>query len=160
MEELSMRVSIFRKFYNSIKDKHESFYESSFLSRQRILQFGIEFIINIVIPGSRATSIFRFGFISLDLISIVLQDSGEYLCRVVSSTGVAESRATLSVTRKSKRISFKEFYNCPSEGVNVCPYSILTRFFRTMEHRALLRYVEHRTKRTNIRDIQRKLYRT
>lgn len=50
--------------------------------------------------GSRATSIFRFGFISLDLISIVLQDSGEYFCRVVSSTGVAESRATLSVTRE------------------------------------------------------------
>lgn len=52
--------------------------------------------------GSRATSIFRFGFISLDLISIVLQDSGEYLCRVVSSTGIVESRATLSVTRKQQ----------------------------------------------------------
>ncbi|XP_031367951.1 titin isoform X4 [Apis dorsata] len=51
--------------------------------------------------SSRATSIFRFGFISLDLISIVLQDSGEYLCRVVSSTGVAESRATLSVTPRA-----------------------------------------------------------
>ncbi|KAL6255452.1 hypothetical protein P5V15_013787 [Pogonomyrmex californicus] len=51
--------------------------------------------------SSRATSIFRFGFISLDLISIVLQDSGEYLCRVVSSTGVAESRATLSVTARA-----------------------------------------------------------
>lgn len=50
--------------------------------------------------GSRATSLFRFGFISLDLISVVLHDSGEYVCRVVSSTGVAESRATLSVTRK------------------------------------------------------------
>lgn len=54
----------------------------------------------IFFTGSRATSVFRFGFISLDLISIVLQDSGEYLCRVVSSTGVAESRATLSVTRE------------------------------------------------------------
>ncbi|XP_014485703.1 PREDICTED: titin [Dinoponera quadriceps] len=51
--------------------------------------------------SSRATSIFRFGFISLDLISIVIQDSGEYLCRVVSSTGVAESRATLSVTSRA-----------------------------------------------------------
>lgn len=36
----------------------------------------------------------------MDLISIGQQDSGEYLCRVVSSTGVAESRATLGVTRK------------------------------------------------------------
>lgn len=54
----------------------------------------------IFFTGSRATSVFRFGFISLDLISIILQDSGEYLCRVVSSTGVAESRATLSVTRE------------------------------------------------------------
>ncbi|KAK0090259.1 hypothetical protein PV325_001954 [Microctonus aethiopoides] len=51
--------------------------------------------------SSRATSLFRFGFISLDLISVVLHDSGEYVCRVVSSTGVAESRATLSVTPRA-----------------------------------------------------------
>ncbi|OXU24124.1 hypothetical protein TSAR_014966 [Trichomalopsis sarcophagae] len=51
--------------------------------------------------SSRATSVFRFGFIALDLISIVMEDSGEYLCRVVSSTGVAESRATLSVTPRA-----------------------------------------------------------
>lgn len=56
------------------------------------------YLLIIYFIGSRATSVFRFGFISLDLISIVLQDSGEYLCRVVSSTGIAESRATLSVT--------------------------------------------------------------
>ena len=35
----------------------------------------------------------------MDLISVGLQDRGEYLCRVVSSTGVAESRATFNVTR-------------------------------------------------------------
>lgn len=63
------------------------------------------------ISGSRATSIFRFGFISLDLISIVLQDSGEYLCRVVSSTGVAESRATLSVTRESSYLNLSYLFN-------------------------------------------------
>ncbi|XP_018397088.1 PREDICTED: titin [Cyphomyrmex costatus] len=51
--------------------------------------------------SSRATSVFRFGFISLDLISIVLQDSGDYLCRVVSLTGIADSRATLSVTPRA-----------------------------------------------------------
>ncbi|XP_046465810.1 titin isoform X2 [Neodiprion pinetum] len=51
--------------------------------------------------SSRANSIFRFGFIALDLISIVLNDAGEYLCRVISSTGVAESRATLNVTARA-----------------------------------------------------------
>ncbi|XP_014204704.1 titin [Copidosoma floridanum] len=51
--------------------------------------------------SSRATSIFRFGFIALDLISIIMEDSGEYVCSVVSSTGIAESRATLSVTPRA-----------------------------------------------------------
>ncbi|KAJ8687530.1 hypothetical protein QAD02_023324, partial [Eretmocerus hayati] len=51
--------------------------------------------------SSRFTTTFRFGFIALDLISIVMHDSGEYVCRVVSSTGVAESRATLSVSPRA-----------------------------------------------------------
>lgn len=52
--------------------------------------------------GSRATSVFRFGFISLDMISVILHDSGEYVCRISNAAGVAESRANLSVTRKFK----------------------------------------------------------
>ncbi|XP_074100964.1 sallimus isoform X11 [Cotesia typhae] len=51
--------------------------------------------------SSRANTLFRFGFISLDLISVVLHDSGDYVCRVVSSTGVAESRGVLSVTPRA-----------------------------------------------------------
>jgi titin len=51
--------------------------------------------------GSRATSIFRFGFIALDLISLVLKDSGEYVCRVTSATGSVESRALLSVNQRA-----------------------------------------------------------
>lgn len=50
--------------------------------------------------GSRANSTFQFGFIALDLISIIIEDSGEYICRVSSATGVAESRAILRVSQK------------------------------------------------------------
>lgn len=51
--------------------------------------------------GSRATTTFRFGFIALDLLSIIVQDGGEYVCRATSSTGVAESRARLTVTART-----------------------------------------------------------
>ncbi|CAH1976506.1 unnamed protein product [Acanthoscelides obtectus] len=47
--------------------------------------------------SSRATSVFRFGFIALDLISLIMNDAGEYVCRVTSSTGCVESRAYLQV---------------------------------------------------------------
>ena len=36
----------------------------------------------------------------MDLISVIVEDSGEYVCRVRSSTGAAESRAILRVTQK------------------------------------------------------------
>lgn len=51
--------------------------------------------------GSRATYVFRFGFIAFDLLSIIMQDSGEYVCRVTSSTGSVESRAMLSIQSKA-----------------------------------------------------------
>lgn len=35
------------------------------------------------------------------MLSVILEDSGEYLCRVTNSKGVAESRAILSITQKS-----------------------------------------------------------
>uniref|UniRef100_A0A1I8N5F2 Ig-like domain-containing protein n=2 Tax=Musca domestica TaxID=7370 RepID=A0A1I8N5F2_MUSDO len=50
--------------------------------------------------SSRATSVFKFGFIALDLLSVMSHDSGEYLCRVTNASGVAESRAILSVTQR------------------------------------------------------------
>lgn len=36
----------------------------------------------------------------MDLLSIIIEDSGEYVCRVTSATGVAESRAVLSVVQR------------------------------------------------------------
>lgn len=36
----------------------------------------------------------------MDLLGIVIEDSGEYVCRVTSATGVAESRAILSVVQR------------------------------------------------------------
>ncbi|XP_054275488.1 titin isoform X3 [Macrosteles quadrilineatus] len=48
--------------------------------------------------SSRVTTTFKFGFIALDLLSIVQADAGEYICRVTSSSGSTESRAILSVT--------------------------------------------------------------
>ena len=59
------------------------------------------FIIYIFTLGSRATATFRFGFIALDLLSIIGQDSGEYVCRVTTATGIAESHAVLNVTQKA-----------------------------------------------------------
>uniref|UniRef100_A0A182TG18 Ig-like domain-containing protein n=1 Tax=Anopheles melas TaxID=34690 RepID=A0A182TG18_9DIPT len=52
---------------------------------------------NLIQASSRANTTFQFGFVALDLLTIVMEDSGEYLCRLSSSTGVAESRAMLSV---------------------------------------------------------------
>lgn len=51
--------------------------------------------------GSRATTTFRFGFISLDLLSIIVQDAGEYICRVTSATGSAECRAALNIQTRA-----------------------------------------------------------
>ncbi|EEB18956.1 conserved hypothetical protein [Pediculus humanus corporis] len=50
--------------------------------------------------SSRARTTFQFGYIALDLLSLIFEDTGEYLCRVVSSTGVAESRGILRVTER------------------------------------------------------------
>ncbi|PSN37209.1 Titin, partial [Blattella germanica] len=51
--------------------------------------------------SSRATTTFRFGFIALDLISIIIEDSGEYVCRVTSQSGSVDSQALLSVTARA-----------------------------------------------------------
>lgn len=53
-----------------------------------------------VYPGSRVTHLFRFGFISLDVINALSHDNGEYVCRISSATGVAESRSVVSISRK------------------------------------------------------------
>lgn len=51
--------------------------------------------------GSRSTYTFKFGFIALDMLGIIAEDAGEYVCRVTSSTGVTESRAVLRITQRS-----------------------------------------------------------
>lgn len=58
-------------------------------------------VLLIIILGSRSTTTFRFGFIALDLLSIIVQDGGEYVCRVISASGIAESRALLSVISRA-----------------------------------------------------------
>lgn len=50
--------------------------------------------------GSRINTVFRFGFVALDLINTIPEDAGEYVCHVTSATGIAESRAILSVKAK------------------------------------------------------------
>lgn len=48
--------------------------------------------------GSRAMTLLSYGFIALDLLSIIPEDAGEYTCRVTSSSGTAQSSAILVVT--------------------------------------------------------------
>lgn len=55
--------------------------------------------------SSRFTSIFCFGYISLDMLSLNIQDSGEYTCRAISATGKAETTAMLQVTPRETRKS-------------------------------------------------------
>lgn len=50
--------------------------------------------------SSRSNYTFKFGFIALDLLSIIGTDAGEYVCRVTSATGVAESRAILNIHQR------------------------------------------------------------
>lgn len=42
-------------------------------------------------------TLLNYGFIALDLLSIVPADAGEYTCRVTSSSGTAQSSAILKV---------------------------------------------------------------
>jgi titin len=51
--------------------------------------------------GSRCNTTYRFGYISLELMTIIYEDSGEYVCRVTSASGVAQSQALLSVTARA-----------------------------------------------------------
>ncbi|XP_055379031.1 titin isoform X2 [Condylostylus longicornis] len=51
--------------------------------------------------SSRSTAVFKFGFISLDIISIISHDAGEYVCRVRNAAGMAESRAILTISERA-----------------------------------------------------------
>lgn len=51
----------------------------------------------LLFKGSRAMTLFNYGFIALDLLSIISDDAGEYTCRVTSSSGTAQSTAFLKI---------------------------------------------------------------
>ena len=51
----------------------------------------------LLFQGSRAMTLLNYGFIALDLLSIISEDAGEYTCRVTSSSGTAQSTAVLKV---------------------------------------------------------------
>ncbi|CAH0765342.1 unnamed protein product [Bemisia tabaci] len=52
--------------------------------------------------SSRVNSMFNYGFVSLDILSVIIQDSGEYTCRVTSASGGVDSSAMLSVTGRAE----------------------------------------------------------
>lgn len=60
--------------------------------------------------SSRANITYRFGFIALDLLSLVTEDAGVFTCVVSSATGSAESSATLSVIRKLNLTLARAFF--------------------------------------------------
>lgn len=53
-------------------------------------------------------TLLNYGFIALDLLSIIPEDAGEYTCRVTSSSGTAQSSAVLRVEGKVDSIEFVE----------------------------------------------------
>lgn len=51
-------------------------------------------------------TLLNYGFIALDLLSIVPADAGEYTCRVTSSSGTAQSSAILYIEGMLKKVIF------------------------------------------------------
>lgn len=49
-------------------------------------------------------TLLNYGFIALDLLSIIPADAGEYTCRVTSSSGTAQSTAVLRVEGTDENI--------------------------------------------------------
>lgn len=85
------------------------------------------------VAGSRITTTFRFGFIALDMLSIVPEDAGEYACVVVSATGNAQSVAKLTVTGK-KLIENSSIHFGAKAMINFLLLLILS--CRTSKHRS------------------------
>lgn len=50
-----------------------------------------------VLLGSRITSIFNFGYVSLNIMHLRVEDAGSYTVRAVNRLGEAISSATLRV---------------------------------------------------------------
>lgn len=77
-------------------------------------------------------TLLSYGFIALDLLSIIPEDAGEYTCRVTSSSGTAQSSAILVVTgivvesivkkiiwRFLKRIKTMLFFQAKTKSINL-----------------------------------------
>lgn len=59
-------------------------------------------IIKLLLLGSRITSIFNFGYVSLNIMHLRVEDAGSYTVRAVNRLGEAISSATLRVFGKSQ----------------------------------------------------------
>jgi len=55
--------------------------------------------------GHRYKSIFDLGFVSLDILSMYSEDSGEYICRAVNDHGEAITKAMVTCKRMLTFIS-------------------------------------------------------
>jgi len=51
----------------------------------------------IIISGSRITTIFNFGYVSLNIMHLRAEDSGEYTLRAINRWGEIISTSTLNV---------------------------------------------------------------
>jgi len=73
--------------------------------------------------GHRYRNIFDMGFVSLDILYVYGEDSGEYVCRAINNHGEDRTRATVSCKSKLE-----------STSINFCFYMYF--FFRTAHHLA------------------------
>lgn len=62
-------------------------------------------------PGSRITSIFNFGYVSLNIMHLRAEDAGSYTVRAVNRLGEAISSATLRVFGESSVSPFERMSN-------------------------------------------------
>lgn len=54
----------------------------------------------IIVSGSRITTIFNFGYVSLNIMHLRAEDSGEYTLRAINRWGEIISTSKLNVIRK------------------------------------------------------------
>lgn len=59
--------------------------------------------------GSRFVTKFDFGYISLDILDLFYQDSGEYTVRVTNQLGSAHSSASVRVTKDSRVVTESQY---------------------------------------------------
>lgn len=60
--------------------------------------------------GHRYKALFDLGFVSLDILSMYAEDSGEYICRAVNNHGEAMTKAMVT---------------CKRTSIFICPWCII-----------------------------------